>query len=292
MSGGMQDYKITLTDRRGRTLILSPNGPCKLIEGGLEGFGSADFDVRVRAYASTAGGYAETRRFAERGIGLTFTVEDGAEEDAETIRKRILSMMDPGEDLTLDAELSGERRQITVIPAEGAEIHRPHFYHPLEVTLTFCAPEVFFREPEARGVQFGDRAPLFACPLNLWAGAGTVSGLLRVGNEAVIRNPGDGPCGVVVTLSAEGSPVVSPVVTAGEKFIRCPLTLADGSEMEIDTRPRRKTITVDGERVFLFDRDSTFFQLPPGVTAVTVGAAQGEEYLRARIAFTPIYYGM
>ena len=109
---------------------------------------------------------------------------------------------------------------------------------------------------------------------------------------AAIRNPGDGPCGVVVTFRAEGGDVVSPVITAGEKFIRCPLTLADGDEMEIDTRPRRKTITVNGERVFVFERDSTFFQLPPGTTVVTVGAAEGEDYLKARIAFTPIYYGM
>ena len=286
------DYKITLTDSRGRTLTVSPDAPCRLTEGGLEGFECAGFDVRVRAYASTAGGYAETRRFAERELSMTFTVGDGAEEDAESIRRRIVSMMDPGADLLLDAQLFGERRQITVIPAERPEFRRPHFHHPLEATLSFVAPEVFFREPEPTGVQFRDGVPLFACPLNLWRGAGTVSGLLRVRNEAEIRNPGDGPCGVVVTFRAEGGDVVSPVITAGEKFIRCPLTLADGDEMEIDTRPRRKTITVNGERVFVFERDSTFFQLPPGSTVVTVGAAEGEDYLKARIAFTPIYYGM
>ncbi|MCR5682305.1 MAG: phage tail family protein [Clostridiales bacterium] len=289
------DYKITLTDSRGRVLTVSPDSPCRLIEGGLEGFACAGFDVRLRAYASSAGGYAETRRFAERELAMTFTVEDredGENEDAETIRRLIVSMMDPGEDLILDAELWGERRQITVIPADGPQFRRPHFHHPLEVTLNFCAPEVFFREPEPTGVQFRDRVPLFACPLNLWAGAGTVSGLLRVRNEAEIQNPGDGPCGVVVTFRAEGGAVVHPSVTAGGKYIRCPLTLADGDEMEIDTRPRHKTITVNGERVFLFDRDSTFFQLPPGMTPVTVGADEGEDYLKARIAFTPIYYGM
>ncbi|MBQ3707692.1 MAG: phage tail family protein [Clostridia bacterium] len=286
------NYRITLTDSRGRSLTVSPDGPCRLIEGGLEGFESAGFDVRVRGYAAAAGGYAETRRFAERELAVTFTVEDEDGDAVEAVRRRIVSMMDPGEDLTLDAELWGERRQITVIPAEGPEFRRPHFHHPLEVTLSFCAPEVFFREPEPTGVQFRDGVPLFACPLNLWAGAGTVSGLLRVRNAAEVANPGDGPCGVVVTFRAEGGPVVNPSVTAGGKFIRCPLTLADGDEMEIDTRPRQKTITVNGERVFLFERDSTFFQLPPGQTAVTVGAEAGEDYLKARIAFTPIYYGM
>ena len=214
MSGS---YKLTLTDSRGRSLTVSPDSPCRLIEGGLEGFECAGFDVRLRAYASTAGGYAETRRFAERELAMTFTVEDrenSPDGDAETIRRLIVSMMDPAEDLTLDAELFGERRQITVIPADGPEFRRPHFHHPLEVTLSFCAPEVFFREPEPTGVQFRDGVPLFACPLNLWAGAGTVSGLLRVRNEAEIQNPGDGPCGVVVTFRAEGPiEIVGPETT-------------------------------------------------------------------------------
>ena len=269
----MNGYRILLTDSRGRSLTIAPDASCRLVEDGLSGFECAGFDVKLRSYAASAGGYAESRRFAERELSLTFAVEG----DPDPVRRKIIAMMDPGEDLTLEAELYGTRRKIDVIPAEAPEFRRPTFSHPPEVTLHLVAPDV---------------SPMFAFPLNLWQGAGTVSGMLRVSTSAVIDNPGDGPCGVIVTLWAEDGDVVSPRVEANGQFIRCPLTLADGDEMEIDTRPRRKTITVNGERVFLFDRDSTFFQLPPGMTPVTVGADEGEDYLKARIAFTPIYYGM
>ena len=284
----MNDYRILLSDSRGRSLTIAPDAACRLVEDGLAGFECAGFDVKFRSYAASPGGYAERRRFAERELSLTFAVEG----DPEPVRRAVIAMMDPGEDLTLDAELYGLRRKIDVIPAEAPDFRRPTFSHPPEVTLYLSAPEVFFREAEPRRIQFRDGAPMFAFPLNLWRGAGTVSGILRVSDSAAVVNPGDGPCGVIVTLTAQDGDVTAPRVEANGQFIRCPLTLRDGDELTVDTRPRHKTISVNGERVFLFDRDSTFFSLPPGESRVTVSAESGTDYLRAALSFTPIYNGM
>ena len=283
-----QSYKIIIRGPRD-SLEISPDSPCRLVEGGLSGFDCAGFDVKLRSYAADAGGYAEKRRFAERELSLTFAVD---RETSDSVRRQLISMLDPADDLTLDVTLYGERRVIPVIPYDQPEFSRPTFSHPLEVTLTFVAPTVFFREAEPRTVVFRDGAGMLTFPLNLMRGAGTVAGMFRVRGAATVTNPGDGPCGVTVRVRASGGSVECPKISVGTQWIRCPFTLEAGEELVIDTNPRHKTIEVDGVRSFQFDRDSTFFSLPRGDAAVSVSADEGEEFMEAEIEFTPIYFGM
>ena len=281
-------YRITLTGPRGSVLI-APDAPLRLVEGGLEGFDCPEPDVKIRAWATQPGGYAEKRRFAERELALTFAV---GPEDADGARRRIGSLMNPEETLTIDAEIGDIRRRIDVIPAEKPLFVRPTFHHPMEVTLRFVAPTVFFYEPEARHTAFRDGVGMLAFPFTSMAGAGTVTGLWRVKGAATVENPGDAPCGVIVRVRAEGGDVVAPRVSVGTQRIRCPVTLSAGEELVISTMPRAKTIEIDGVRSLRFDRDSVFFALPAGESVVSTAADAGEEYMAAEISFTPLYYGI
>lgn len=288
----MTDYLIKFIsskDGRTREVEISPTADCRLIEGGLTGFAAAGFDVVLAPYASRVGGYPQKKRFAEREIGLTFEI---LPERADEVRRLIVSMLDPAADCELDVTFGGVHRKITVIPYDEAEFYRGTFFDSVEATVLFIAPGVFFRDAEDVVVPFRDAAPMLTFPLNFMAGAGTVSGMYRTTDSAVLDNPGDGECGLVAKIVASGGTVVHPGLLCGDYFVKCPITLEDGDVLIIDTREARKNITKNGERSFVFDKNSRFFSLKPGENSVSVTCDSGAEYVDAEITFTPLYYGM
>ncbi len=281
-------YKIIF--RSGENEIeISPDAECRLIENGFSGFSSTGFDVKVSSYASNVGGYAQRRRFAEREISLAFEIVRGAE---DRVRRKLVSMMNPMKDCLLDVEMFGVRRLIDVIPYEEADFSRGTFYDSIEAVLRFIAPTVFFRDTDARKITFRDAAPMLTFPMNFMSGAGTVSGMYRTTDRTAADNPGDYECGLTAVIVASGGDVVNPGIKCGGKFVKCPLTLSDGDELVIDTRPKMKNIYKNGERCFTFDKNSVFFTLPAGKSDFSVICDSGGEYIDAYIEFTPLYFGM
>lgn len=286
----MNTYRI-LYESGGHSLEISPDAECRLVEDGLHGFDCTGFDVKIQPYAASHGGYAQIRRFAERELAVTFEIAAHGER-AEEIRRKIISMTSPQSDGTLDVTLFGIRRTIDVIPADEQDFERAAFSDCVVVTLHFIAPQVFFKDYDGEIVRFRDAAPMLTFPMNLMKNAGTAAGMYRTTDSAKVENNGDTECGIVAKIRADGGAVVYPGLKCGEKFIRCPMTLEDGDELVIDTRARRKNITKNGERCFTFDRDSTFFSLPKGITQLSVTCDSGGEYVSCEIEYVPMYYGM
>jgi len=281
-------YKIIF--RSGKYEIeISPEADCKLVERGFSGYSSTGFDVKVASYASNVGGYAQRRRFAEREIELVFEIVGGTDDE---IRRRLITMMNPMAECTLDIEMFGVRRVIEVIPNEEAVFDRATFYDSTEVTLRFISPSVFFKDHEGRKVRFHDSCPMLTFPMSFMAGAGTVAGIFRTTDKTTIENPGDYECGIVAVIKAAGGDVVGPGISCGQYFIKCPITLSDGDEIVIDTRPKMKNIYKNGERSFNFDKNSTFFTLPAGESTLRVTSDSGGEFMDAYVEFTPLYFGM
>lgn len=281
-------YKITLI-RGDKSLEISPESHAHLTEGGLRGFDAAGFDVSVSSYASRAGGYAQKRRFAERELSLAFEADRAAD---SMLRRQITSMLDPAADIELYIELGEVSRKITVIPCDEPIFSRPTFSDLTEITLYFVAPSVFFESAAASSLNLHDCAPLLTFPMNFTSEAGLTAGIHRTYGSGTVNNPGDGECGAVITISAIGGNVVHPSVSLGDKFISCPIEVSDGSTLVIDTRTGRKNITLDGERCFVFDKQSSFFSLPIGDSTVSVTSDSGGEFMNAKLEFYPIFFGV
>ncbi len=286
----MTDYRIVLSSG-GVEFVISPEGEGRLVEGGMAGFDCTGFDVRVNSYASGVGGYAVRRRFAEREMSLTFEL-DGMGERADFLRRKLVSMLNPTRDCVIDILMYGKARRISALPAGNADIKRETLSGLIEAEVRFIAPSVYFEEAEGLRVQFRDAAPILTFPLNLMAGAGSVSGIYKTTDRARVKNSGDGECGIVAKIKAGGGAVVNPGIALGGKFVRCLLELGDGHELIIDTRERRKSVSVDGVPYFSFDRGSEFFSLPAGESEVAVVCDSGGEYIDAQVEFSPIYYGI
>lgn len=292
MDKKLKTYRIVFTSGRD-SLVISPGSECRLVAGGLSGFDNPEIELTTRPLAYGHGGYIQKKRFAERAISMTFDI-CAADERAESLRRLIIRMMNPNasRDCTIYAEIYGVRRVIGAAPSGEARFVRDTLYDRIEVTLEFTAPEVFFRDAEAKTVQFRDPVKLFAFPLAFMKGAGNVSGIMRTAESASVDNPGDAPCGVIVTIEADGGNVVHPGIRLSDgEFIKCPVTLSDGDRIVIDTRERHKSITKNGERYFSFDRKSSFFSLPCGKSAIQVTCDSGGEYISAKLEYVPLYFG-
>lgn len=274
-----------------RSFEISPESCARLIEGGLSGFDCTGFDVRISPYASCVGVYPSKRRFGKRVLELTFELVGGGGM-SDAARHALVSMMNPKNDCSLEVNLYGVSRKIGVIPYDEAVFARGVLSDSIEATISFIAPAVFFEDSLSAARVFRDCSPMLTFPLNLFSGAGTVSGIYRTTDSAEIDNPGDGECGIVATIKASGGSVVNPGIRLGEDYIVCPTTLSDSQELVIDTRTHRKSIYLDGERFYSFDKGSTFFSLPAGQSTVSVTCDSGGEFIDARLEYTPIYFGM
>ncbi|MBP3379154.1 MAG: phage tail family protein [Clostridia bacterium] len=281
-------YKI-IYSCGGKSFEISPDSPVKLLAGGLSGFDSTGFEVKITPYASLFGGYASTRRLAERELSITAEIDRLC---SNGLRREIMSMLDPQKEGELDVTLFGVHRKISVIPCGTPTFERATLGDHVIMTLHFIAPAVFFSDISKKRAEYYCAMPLLTFPMNFTAEGGVTTGLYGKTDHATLDNSGDTECGIAAIIVANGGQVVSPTVSLGEKFIRCPFILEDGDVLAIDTRPAMKNIYLNGERCFIFDRNSTFFTLPSGESVVNITAESGGEYIDARVEYAPLYFGV
>lgn len=288
----MEDYSIVLRGG-GVTVVLAPDGELCLLENGTEGFGRVDGVVTLAEYALSGGGYPVSRHVSRREIVLTAEVRAAAGTAAFTdLRARLLRLMDPLTDVELTADMGAGERRIALIPSGGGSVEIGHYREPVTARLCFIAPDPYFAAVVPETVAFWDATPMLTFPLNLMAGAGTVSGYYGTTNAARLRNPGDRECGYRLTLTAENGQVQHPSVTlpGGTLSLRC--TIGAGEHVVIDTRPRTKTILVNGTPSLCFTPGSVFAGIPRGASDMVLSAESGIQYLRAQLSFVPLYYGV
>jgi len=282
-------YEIWLEDGR-QSLCISPSrdSGLRLLEDGLDGFAATELMVETAPYGDGTGGHPYTRRFGERYMTITAEMNVGD----DSLRRKICGMLNPLHTLDMKVTWGDVTRYISVIPCGQPRFRQPNFFTPAEVTLSFLAPEPFYRAERPEEVVFRQTTPLLTFPLNLMAGAGTAAGYLRTVDTVTVMNGGDAPCGFQAYLTAAGGEVVNPVIRCGEQYIRLEQILADGKTAEIDTRPRCKDLRVDGVRCFTFHRDSAFFLLSVGENRISVSADSGAQFLSVRLIYTPLYYSI
>ena len=200
--------------------------------------------------------------------------------------------MDPLTDVTLTADMGAGERRIELIPGGGGSVEIGHYREPVTARLCYIAPDPYFAAVVPETVAFWDATPMLTFPLNLMAGAGTVSGYYGTTNAARLRNPGDRECGYRLTLTAENGRVTNPSVTLPGGTLSLQCAIGEGEHVVIDTHPRTKTILVNGTPSLCFTPGSVFAGIPRGTSDMVLAAESGIQYLRAQLSFVPLYYGV
>ncbi len=288
----MEDYSIVLRGG-GVTVEIAPGGELCLLEKGTEGFGRVDGVVTLADYALSGGGYPVSRHVSRREIRLKAEIRAAVGTASFTeLRTRLLRLMDPLTDVELEADMGAGKRQISLIPDGGSSVEIGHYREPVTVQLCFLAPDPYFAAVAPETVSFWEATPILTFPLNLMAGAGTVSGYYGTTNAARLRNPGDRECGYHLVLTAENGTVTNPSVTLPGGTLSLQCTIGEGERVVIDTHPRTKTILVNDTPSLCFTPGSVFAGIPRGTSDMVLAAESGIQYLRAQLSFVPLYYGV
>jgi len=177
-------------------------------------------------------------------------------------------MMNPESGCVIDVTAEGVHRKISAIPYGDVKFTTHTFAGIVDCEMSFVAPGIFFE------------------------GAVETVGTDNASGGKTLVNGGDVPCGIVATISASGGSVVTPTISCGGKYVKCPVTLSDGDTLVIDTRERQKKITLNGSAYYGFDAGSTFFTIPVGTSVVKITAQSGSEYITSDVRFTPLYCGI
>lgn len=287
----MSSKYITLKMIFGDVAIeISKNSVYRLLAGGLTGVEAAEYLVSLDENALLDGAYITSEKLSPRNIGINFCVTD--RKNSEIYRHYLISAINPKKAGTLIIERSGISRKID-FRVNGAPTFTQNniFTDRLHVSLNLICPDPWFCDVQQTDLDMAEVTPLLTFPFNSVKGVGISSGVLWRSKEMEISNTGDGPTGVIVEITANGS-IENPYVECNGKYIKAIYTMKTNDVMEFSTVERKKGIRVNGKSMVNYDRKSVFFELPVGTSVLQIGAKSGSGNASAKIKYSLRYLGV
>ncbi len=128
--------------------------------------------------------------------------------------------------------------------------------------------------------------PLAICPKK-------IMGFKTYNNNVLLLNDGDCETGCEIRIKAAGGKVTRPKVSLNDKFIAVNVEMKLGDELVINTKPRQKSISLNGVNVVnKIDRKSDFFSLGIGNNIMTYESDEGYQDMEIYVYFYKKYLGV
>lgn len=275
----------------GEQIIIARDSVYRLLEGGVTGIESANFEAVTSEYAAMDGGYFDAVRVPPRNISVLFSVSD--RKQVEDLRKKLIAFFSPKKSGTLIVERANRSRKIRFYLGEQPEFIQDNIIDDrLHVRLNMICPDPYFEDVTPTTVNFMKPLPLLTFPFNSLAGVGITSGVLEITDTTTLVNNGDMPVGIICDITANGGTVTNPKITMNGQYVRVIKTMAIGDTIQIDTNKGQKNIYFNGESQFIFDRKSIFFQLPVGENTIVISADAGIKDAKASFTYSFKYLGV
>lgn len=287
----MDDRYIILTLRFGdKEIRIAKDSVFRLLAGGLKGVEAADYELSTEKSAGMDGEYVQTEKFGPRSIGIEFSVADRAR--TEDYRDLLMRYINPRREGTLIVERNGVRRKIGVKMDGRMEFDQANIITDrLHVSLNLFCPDPWFYDAEETERGFIAHAPLLTFPFNSVVGVGITSGATWTTDALTINNDGDAPMGVMVDIVADG-PITNPGVKLDDKAIKAICSMQGGDKLHISTVERQKTIELNDGVLLNYDRQSVFFQVPPGNHTLIITADSGVDKATSKVTYAMRYLGV
>lgn len=271
-------------------IAINKNSVYRLLS--YEGIEAADISITTATNAAYDGGYIQAVSVAMRTISITFSISDKSQ--TEVLRKKIIAMLKPKVKAVLYVSRGGVTRRIY-----GYLSARPEFYQAnmmedrLHVTVTLLCPDPYFLDERDTEVRFLSYTPTINFPLTFLPSAGLTSGIIAVTDTATIINGGENDIGIICEIDAAGGPLSNPKITLdGGDYVRVVAGMELGDVISVNTRPGEKDVTINGESVFLYDKASVFFSVPPGEHTLKISADTDIANARTKYIYSLKYLGV
>lgn len=271
------------------TVTVAKNSVYRLVA--WSGVESVENVVAIENNVSIDGGYIGGEHIPARRISVTFAIDD--KKQTENLRKYLIGVFNPKKNGTLIVERGGKKGKIdfkieNAVTYQQANIREER----LHITVNIICPDPYFRDAEDNTNTFLLFAPMMYFPLGFVGDAGMITGVPLTTDDFIINNIGDVPIGIVANLNVYSGTVVNPQISCNDEFVRVIVTLSSGDIMQIDTRPGKKNIYINGGSYFQWDNGSRFFQIEPGESVIRISADSGISNVRASIVYANKWFGV
>ncbi|WP_160051298.1 phage tail domain-containing protein [Nocardiopsis sp. FR26] len=292
------DYttRITWTSSAGRVTTLTDWRDGYTLLDGARGLGMPEYEFYRRVSGVLDGDQVAGVRALSREIFLPIRVHGRDRGDIIDRRRRLAADLDPmdvnggGRGVLTVKEFDGTSRRIVAHYEAGAEGEMARDVEGLlwaTFGLTFRAEQPFWEldpvEIIYRGPANDGRSWLPILPLQVRESA-------AIGPGMGIRVAGSVRTWPVWTLKGPIAPGARLENVTTGKWMEITAPLESGDELVIDTRPRRKSVRLNGDRAYqhLAHPGSTLWPLPPGANTVDVTASGLAEESRLILRYTPL----
>lgn len=166
-------------------------------------------------------------------------------------------------------------------------------YERIQFTLNLeSTEEPYFSDAKNRGNYLTAISPQFTFPLVI--NPTKIMGYKTFKPVMPLVNDGDKETGIeIIAIAKRGKVDNLKLILNNNQYIKVNTTLNQGDELRINTNPRKKSITLNGENIInKIDRNSTFFSLKIGKNILKYECDNGGTNIDINVLFYRKYLGV
>lgn len=259
----------------------------KLLEGGLDGFGLFENDVRTVDHGNSDGGLITSKRLSVKD--RTITARSRSVHMGEILRRTACSFFRPGESYRVYVTYMGETRW-----CEGV-IHK--FSLPAEnvnktmtLSVTFLSSDPYLKSEDDFGKNIAEVVGMCAFPF-LCGTQGVTAGRRLFAEMVCVDNDGDVDAYCKAVFKASGD-VLNPQIMINGRSVRVLDQMIADDVIIMDFTQKPPRITKNGKNcVGKCDRSSDFdkMNLVVGTSEIAFDADSGSNMLDVTIYYNKLY---
>lgn len=168
-------------------------------------------------------------------------------------------------------------------------------YEYIDFTLSLeCIEDPYFSDSKNKGNYLTLINPHFTFPLAIHKTKGRIMGYKCFNPIMPLQNDGDKETGLEIVITARRGKMDNiKLILNNKEFIKVYTTLQQGDILKINTNPRKKSVTLNGENIIhKIDRKSLFFSLKIGKNILKYECDNGETNVDINVLFFRKFLGI
>ena len=284
------DYKHELVfESNKRTLEINDKTDIHAID--IQGIEASSYTIN-KTNSEQDGANLTSVKIEPREITITGDIEKNSLED--TNREFLLRFFNPKQEGIMYITRNNISRKIQY-SVSSLDFPTNKMYEYIDFTLVLeCVEEPYFSDAKNSGNYLTLISPQFTFPLAIPAVRGRAMGYRTFKPYLPLVNDGDKETGIkIIAIAKRGKVDNLKFILNNKEYIKVNQTLKQWDVLEINTNPRQKSVTLNGENVInRIDRNSSFFSLRMGKNILKYECGDGSTNIDIDVQFYRKYLGI